>query len=1098
MSIASAAIAATRTFVAGSCIAVALLQAAEPVPLHGDYEDPLHAQIIFGITSWQLAPWRAYLDTQPASRLLASVGVVGLGRKIDDYPRVARALALHGVVAVRLEVGWNSIGWDGAMKREPRERLTAALRACLDHGLRPLILLNAHHGDPGPTQSVEVTLAERASAGARSIRLDRLDRIADITPGWTGLQGQSGRAAFPLITSVNADGTCTLSAPLPRDLEAGKLRLTTLRYRPFAPPNGPDGKPDPASAETVAGWMAYVSEVCRTVREIVASGDPTDAGFDLEVWNELSFGSDFLDIQRYYNPKLPLDGKLTYEAHGRTRDGVEIILPMTVDWVNEPKNGMPGVRVISGFSSQRPWDSGVSAWPGQYGFSRHYYAELNPWGVSPRDIEQRQRRTAVGADGTLLGTPERSDWHAVEPGSYTYPAHVVRLPELWHFGYRTEFLTRDIQPFPSTASGPNSFAHHHRFAHPGTGRPPAVWMTETGVWRHPWGKELIAAGASKDDPAFTTVMQHIAAKALLRTTFMHAHKGVERVFTYAAQEQDDGFGILPDRLFKTWETGDAAVELGGCGLQLAALQRALEPFRDSAPIAVPRALTVDRILEHHPIQVFAGSGTPADPGRYHRDDLAVLPWQLGDGRFALAVWVVTRDVVHPWQPTAGLLDPARYDLPEQPFTITIGNIHGRRVQVRGIDPLRGTTVPIRHESGPANTVTLTLNVVDVPRVIVIDEAQAGPAFTHAAVVPTADAGAELHLTADRALRATITWGPLPGRVPSGWDATYLTAAGDEIVSSRVEGGIDHRWGRTPPVEGLTAEAFSARWEGIMTIPHAGTYRFAAAADGGVRLTIADQVVIDQWDGNRRQRNEGSAELAVGDHPILMEFVNTKGDANLRLEWAPPGKSFAPFPDRLVKPRNGKPMGGQTTVNLSAGVPAVVSIAELPVGFGVRASASVAGVNLVWPRWDHDVAGQVRFTVPDPLAAPGLERPVLPELPGRIARSATWKTMADDDGVRARWFRVTQAADALDQLPRWAPGDSHLVRVTTVHDVSAWRIDADATASNHPGLQHRAWSLVVIPDADGAGALLMSAPDRDTLVAAQTRVDALVSSIVIRE
>ena len=29
-----------------------------------------------------------------------------------------------------------------------------------------------------------------------------------------------------------------------------------------------------------------------------------DVGFDLEIWNELAFGSNFLDVNLYYNPPL--------------------------------------------------------------------------------------------------------------------------------------------------------------------------------------------------------------------------------------------------------------------------------------------------------------------------------------------------------------------------------------------------------------------------------------------------------------------------------------------------------------------------------------------------------------------------------------------------------------------------------------------------------------------------------------------------------------------------------------------------------------------------------------------------------------------------
>ena len=39
-------------------------------------------------------------------------------------------------------------------------------------------------------------------------------------------------------------------------------------------------------------------------------------------------------------------------------------------------------------------------------------------------------------------------WNTVLPGTFFVPTVNNSMPEMWHYGYKTEFITRDLQPFP--------------------------------------------------------------------------------------------------------------------------------------------------------------------------------------------------------------------------------------------------------------------------------------------------------------------------------------------------------------------------------------------------------------------------------------------------------------------------------------------------------------------------------------------------------------------------------------------------------------------------------------------------------------------------
>ena len=124
-----------------------------------------------------------------------------------------------------------------------------------------------------------------------------------------------------------------------------------------------------------------------------------------------------------------------------TSSGPELILPMTVDYVNDPTNRLPGVHVISGFSNQRPWENGGSMWPGQTGFSRHYYTGLDPFGpfrgcsglLSPA-TNNRPNSGPLNALGLVDGHPDGKDWSTVTPGTFFVPTVALSMPEALHYG----------------------------------------------------------------------------------------------------------------------------------------------------------------------------------------------------------------------------------------------------------------------------------------------------------------------------------------------------------------------------------------------------------------------------------------------------------------------------------------------------------------------------------------------------------------------------------------------------------------------------------------------------------------------------------------
>ncbi len=767
--------------------------------LRGPYVDLLQQQIPFGARSFYLNPWRAYMDTWPASQYLNCLGInfnvnadqawftarkmwaaqkhhPAGGFQILDrkYTRrlesvTAQVLAEAGIGSARLEIGWGSLSYrhPSRLNHPTAARVKMILRALKAADIRPLILLNANSGFPCPIKFIHVRLTKLAKKGARRIRLAD---VSAVRPGYTGFRGMAYPIAFPLITAVAPEtGICQLSAPLPKAVPAGPLILATLKYHPFSGAVLANGQVNPFAQQTLNGWRQYVATVCATVQKDLGTVGKPNAGFDLEVWNEYTFGSQFLDEANYYQPARIFKTPISYHKHGLTRTGVEIILPLTVDYVNNPAHHLPGVRVISGFSNERPWENGATLWPGQTGFSRHYYTGLNPYhwfdsetGVlCPPAIKDFPNQGPINALGLMDGKRTPRDWNSVVPGSFFVPTEVFSMPEQWFFGDKTENIVRDLQPFP----GP--FAGHYRYSNPGDGRAAQVWETEYNTWRWPWLQHLMKVNHLKaDNPRLIALSQEIGAKALLRALVFQSSKGVHTIEVFAVQGGDLGFDVIPHAFFTALAKAHYRLTprvRALIGPQLTVLRRVYRLMRIGQPLAVTRPLQVTRLVEHHPRLVQNGNGTPAHPALYNRADFACLPFQLAANRYAVGYYVVTRDMVQTWRKKLSPLDPDRYNMPPQRFDLTLSNIRGPGAKVYAWDPMTNQKLPAPVLAATTNTLTVRLATVDYPRFLLIRESRSGPLIEAPRLTNLGGGRVRVRFQTNMPVRPTITWGPLPGR-----------------------------------------------------------------------------------------------------------------------------------------------------------------------------------------------------------------------------------------------------------------------------------------------------------------------------------------------
>jgi hypothetical protein len=472
-----------------AALGVVAFVAAVPGGRCAAYADPRLLEVPWGNYSFIRQGWRGYLETVPGSRYRDGLGVVwrqSPPHKSAD--EVAAALAWAGFRRVRLEIPWGAIRWDETGLDEASvQRTIEILRALRTHALRPLILLNANHLQPCPAKWREWVVRRAASAGEHALLVS--GEFADLAtaPAATVMSLADGRTAGPLISSDAADAAragahlIRLTKALARPVAAGEpLRVALLRYPPLYPVGTREFE------LTASGWLRYVELVSNLVEKTYGSDR-----FDVEIWNELTFGSAYLDVNNYRDPQAALPAPEILHPGGSAWE----LARRTVQLL---KREHPDAQVIWGFSSTSFFHVPITELPSQldgqsyhpYGTGRRCYADLI-----------RGRREL------LLD-------------SYVPPGCSVQPEGYAHTWQQTESLLRFLAPAARSVHPPGSATFQH-------------FITEHG---------FSPAGIGITEP-------HEAERAkesfLLRAPLLWLNKGLTAVYVYDLYEPDAaGFGLF--------------------------------------------------------------------------------------------------------------------------------------------------------------------------------------------------------------------------------------------------------------------------------------------------------------------------------------------------------------------------------------------------------------------------------------------------------------------------------------------------------------------------------------------------------------------------
>jgi hypothetical protein len=95
--------------------------------------------------------------------------------------------------------------------------------------------------------------------------------------------------------------------------------------------------------------------------------------------------------------------------------------------------------------------------------------------------------------------------------------------------------------------------------------------------------------------------------------------------------------------------------------------------------------------------------------------------------------------------------------------------------------------------------------------------------------------------------------------------------------------IDFNWGAGSPAAEISSDQFSVRWTGKRTF-EAGTYRFHALTDDGVRVWVDGRLIIDQWHDHPPSHYQAEASLSASQHDIKIEYYERGSGAAAKFWW----------------------------------------------------------------------------------------------------------------------------------------------------------------------------------------------------------------------
>ncbi len=213
--------------------------------------------------------------------------------------------------------------------------------------------------------------------------------------------------------------------------------------------------------------------------------------------------------------------------------------------------------------------------------------------------------------------------------------------------------------------------------------------------------------------------------------------------------------------------------------------------------------------------------------------------------------------------------------------------------------------------------------------------------------------------------AILTWTPLAGATPV-WRGDYYdnTGLSGSPDLTRDHADLNFDWGTKPPGTGIaSASNWSARFTSKRTTGLAGYYTITCTADDGVRVSVDNNVVIDQWHDSAPTTYAAMIYLNPGTHDWRVDYYQRQGSASLHVAIAegvaappPAGAAVTAFAEVVVDDKAAGAFKSEPASNWH----------DYPAGYGNHAfwlqNGTFSQASSNWARWYPDLPRPGRYDV----------------------------------------------------------------------------------------------------------------------------------------
>ncbi|HMT22464.1 MAG TPA: PA14 domain-containing protein, partial [Promineifilum sp.] len=122
-----------------------------------------------------------------------------------------------------------------------------------------------------------------------------------------------------------------------------------------------------------------------------------------------------------------------------------------------------------------------------------------------------------------------------------------------------------------------------------------------------------------------------------------------------------------------------------------------------------------------------------------------------------------------------------------------------------------------------------------------------------------------------------------------WEGKYWNnrnLSGNPVLV-RQDGSINFDWGDGSPAPQVYTDNFSVQWTQTANLP-AGTYRFSATTDDGMRVWVDNVMIIDSWFDSQAHTVSADVYLGAGNHTIVVQYYEAGGVAVARMNYVQVG------------------------------------------------------------------------------------------------------------------------------------------------------------------------------------------------------------------